>query len=167
MKPHRHIACASSFSKQRFFQRSFWVEDAPYRAAHYWRLESKDECMLPNHQVKHMEGCQSLLLVVAHAGQSARLSTCLPKQFGRLDFFLYIVSISVVLLFDMYYMYWASADVFMHACTETRRSGWHSSVVLLLALKSSFSCQSYQYSDSSWTKISSWSFNASLRTVAS
>jgi hypothetical protein len=105
------------------------VEDAPYRAAHCWCLESKDECMLPNHQVRHMEGCQSLLLVAAHAGQSARLSICLPKQFvweWRLNFFLYIVSISVVLLFDMYYMYWASADVFIHACTETRLSGWHS-----------------------------------------
>jgi hypothetical protein len=54
----------------------------------------------------------------------------LPAQAIRLRMtpgflFLYIVSISVVLLFDMYYMYWASADVFMHACTETRRSGWH------------------------------------------
>jgi hypothetical protein len=32
--------------------------------------------LLPDHQVRHMEECQSLLLVAEHAGQSARCGTC-------------------------------------------------------------------------------------------
>ena len=132
-KPHRHVACASSFSKQRFFQRSFWVEDAPYRAAHSWCLESKDECMLPNHQVRHMEGCQSLLLVAEHAGQSARLSTCLPKQFvwECTPEFLFIYSFDFGCTTIWYVLYVLSLSWRVHACLHRDSAKWLTSFPLL------------------------------------
>jgi hypothetical protein len=122
----------ASFRSNTSSKRSFWVEDAPYRAAHYWRLESKDECMLPNHQVRHMEGCQSLLLVTEHAGRNAHCccDTCL-QNLSENDAWISFCSFDFGCTTIWYVLYVLSLSWRVHACLHRDSAKWLTSFPFL------------------------------------